>query len=812
MTRSSLMSGFLRGITRRTMIVSSFALEDALTRIASAEGLLVPLGFRRPAEVIDELLGTPSFSTIVKLSVAEHFDLREAKERLDAARLIELSGARTSEDLSLRPDLRALSAKVPADEAARARALSFYRSLDIILLEPDESFATLSWVLARSGLTARTVEFLSDEHTRPFITACPSVDAEMIALAEAVSDLLASGVKADDIHVSFLDTTHLRSAQEIFALSGLPAPALPGPLSAYPFVRAFMSSLQSSVGRPLYPALQASITAARQASPSSPVESALVTLLSPWIGASEEIGLLTEDHLRLIARSLQETAVRALGDPFSAADASWLFLADANSQTLPRPHQDDDVLRDHEKKSLGLLTSSDLNALSLKEEVTRLSCHGHVQAFYVRDAEADPFSAVFRSIGCTPADLPPFTSCRSRSLARLLFAKERETAARYGSPSPLFHSLSPLFSSDEGKPHDAFYTGMDPQALARKLSTFKLSYSSLETYYECPFKFYCDYILRVDPFTSSAASILGDICHEVLAMVFSQDAPVTDEDIEQAFTKASAHADENNTALEDPSLPFFRSIALSHLKEVIPMIAEWESRTGFSSGEHEVSYECHDFALPLTGKIDKVLTTEINGKTYAVVIDYKTGMPNADIKKIPYGLSMQLFVYFYLLRAGDDKTAPSFAGAYLEHVFPSTPFHADLLRPVSLSKLLHDFAKLNGYSTSDSTVLNAIEPDLKSDEAFIQGLTVLANGEISDRNRGRLLDDEAFMTTLATCKDKISEAAQAITAGSFPIKPAYLKPLQKQNLACSLCRHRDICHHVNQVLDYDEGGDEDEAQ
>ena len=48
------------------------------------------------------------------------------------------------------------------------------------------------------------------------------------------------------------------------------------------------------------------------------------------------------------------------------------------------------------------------------------------------------------------------------------------------------------------------------------------------------------------------------------------------------------------------------------------------------------------------GKIDKVLYKEEDDITYLVVIDYKTGSTNINLKNMEYGLGLQLPIYLYL--------------------------------------------------------------------------------------------------------------------------------------------------------------------
>ena len=59
------------------------------------------------------------------------------------------------------------------------------------------------------------------------------------------------------------------------------------------------------------------------------------------------------------------------------------------------------------------------------------------------------------------------------------------------------------------------------------------------------------------------------------------------------------------------------------------------------------------------GVIDKVLYKEEDNTTYLVVVDYKTGSTNINLKNMEYGLGLQLPIYLYLSNKMELKNIKS---------------------------------------------------------------------------------------------------------------------------------------------------------
>ena len=50
---------------------------------------------------------------------------------------------------------------------------------------------------------------------------------------------------------------------------------------------------------------------------------------------------------------------------------------------------------------------------------------------------------------------------------------------------------------------------------------FSLSYSKMNSFYECPFKYYCDNILKLDTYEDTFDTYIGSLCHYILSKIYT---------------------------------------------------------------------------------------------------------------------------------------------------------------------------------------------------------------------------------------------------------------------------------------------------
>ena len=108
----------------------------------------------------------------------------------------------------------------------------------------------------------------------------------------------------------------------------------------------------------------------------------------------------------------------------------------------------------------------------------------------------------------------------------------------------------------------------------------------------------------------------------------------------------------------------------------------------------------------LKGKIDKIMTATLGEKTYAIVIDYKSGNTEVDLNNVVHGLDLQLPIYFYLLNNSGGEEF-HFAGMYLQRVLPSSVFARK--EGKTFEEQLREYFRLKGYTNGGESVLRLID-------------------------------------------------------------------------------------------------------
>ena len=171
-----------------------------------------------------------------------------------------------------------------------------------------------------------------------------------------------------------------------------------------------------------------------------------------------------------------------------------------------------------------------------------------------------------------------------------------------------------------------------------------LSYTSVNEYYQCSFRYYLSYILKVNKFEDTFEITIGNIFHKILSECFKEDY-----NFEDNFNKCVNESKYEFTISDK----FFLTKVKQDLVLLIDTIKNYMNYTQLTKSmyEKEIIININErLGIRFKGVIDKVLYEEFNGYTIACIIDYKTGNPNLNIKNVEYGLDMQLPVYIYLLK------------------------------------------------------------------------------------------------------------------------------------------------------------------
>ncbi|MBS4539102.1 exodeoxyribonuclease V subunit gamma [Clostridium sp. D2Q-11] len=293
------------------------------------------------------------------------------------------------------------------------------------------------------------------------------------------------------------------------------------------------------------------------------------------------------------------------------------------------------------------------------------------------------------------------------------------------------------------------------------------SITQLETYGDCPMKYYFKYILKIDINEKDIEDFnsmdKGNIYHKVLADYYSiykekiyryidgmsSDMSNLDKDIHKIFIRVV----QNEIGVKDIQgiwklrIEFMQKIIIDLIKKDINRLKEkglyphsFESKFGYD-GDFQIQTE--DNVVKLLGKIDRI---DVRGNE-AIVYDYKTSYGKS-IKDILDGTSLQIPVYLMALKA---KGYNPIAGGYIT-------------------------IKDGGYS----------HPMVKRES-------------INLVDEKKSLNDEEWQQVIETTKAKINKYINGIKSGDFKVKPTNCSPY---------CPFKNICRYNKERIQLKEEKDE----
>ena len=307
--------------------------------------------------------------------------------------------------------------------------------------------------------------------------------------------------------------------------------------------------------------------------------------------------------------------------------------------------------------------------------------------------------------------------------------------------------------------------------------TYNLSYSKLNSFFECPFKFFCDNILKIREYEETFDTYLGSLCHYILQNIYKDNFN---------FEKIKEEYLQNHSFNFTNENIFFLNKVLNELKIAIKYIKSLQNITKYQTIETEKNIETTINNINFIGIIDKIMHYNNN----IVLIDYNTGTADINLNLAPFGLNLQLPTYLYLIK----KIYPSsnIVGIYLQHILkPNFNKELDITEEDQYEKSL----KLNGYTLSDESFIQDFDPTYESSN-YISGLKLTSNGFAS---YSKVLNKKQFDILITIVENKINECITNINNCNFTIEP---KIINNKNISCEFCPYKSICFTTDKDNQY----------
>ena len=320
-----------------------------------------------------------------------------------------------------------------------------------------------------------------------------------------------------------------------------------------------------------------------------------------------------------------------------------------------------------------------------------------------------------------------------------------------------------------------------------------LSKSSVTSFAECPYKYWCDYVLKLREQKSSqisyasAGTIIHYVLEKFLKKIVNPDGSLPEISDDELVLKVNEIVDMHISELGfhvSPSLSYtfarLRDLALIMTKSVLDefktsdfKILAFEKRISDKSSDSikplEITIQSKDGFVSTVffgGVIDRIDCYDNGEKRFLRVVDYKTGSHKFDASKVATGEDIQLPAY--LFTAANESNQELFGNG--TDIFPASALF--LSADESEGKVA---PVRSGFILGDDEILratnNSPEPESKKKKKSSKGDLAVSG--------------EEFESIESDFRSSISNIGESIYSGNIPKTPS--------EDACRFCTMRDSC-------------------
>ena len=463
-------------------------------------------------------------------------------------------------------------------------------------------------------------------------------------------------------------------------------------------------------------------------------------------------------------------------------DDEYVFLIGFNQNTYPKTVKDDDFLNDEVKKFLSLETTTEINKINYNILVNKLYS---IKNLFISYKLKSPFNSFYRSqiIDDLNLNVVKNYNCNIHYSVlndKLNLATILDNYLKYGEESQDLELLYSNYPSINYKTYNNQYTKIDENLFRKYLNNkLSLSYSSINNFYKCSFRYYMENILNLQISSNEFSLFIGNLFHYILSIMYNGDFNFSD-----SFETYVNKNYEFNTYKER----FFINKLKKELEFIIDNIKEQDKFTSFDSHKFEqlikIDLSKDNYDITFKGIIDKISYKKEAGNTLISIIDYKTGNPNLNLNNIIYGIDMQLCIYAYLSSKLKLFANPLLVGIYLQKILNN---EININKNKQYITMKQENLKLQGYSNSNESILKVFD-NTYTDSKLIKGMKVSSKGFYA---YSKVFDQAMLNSILNIVENNIDEARDKILNREFYINP---KKIGVKNLiGCENCTYKELC-------------------
>ena len=466
-------------------------------------------------------------------------------------------------------------------------------------------------------------------------------------------------------------------------------------------------------------------------------------------------------------------------------DDEYVFVLGFNQDSLPKMKKDISYLTDKDIEEVSLYSTVEYNE---REKEIVIDTLGSIKNLYLSYKKESPFQKYYPSPLIQELNLKEIKDYQDPFIYSNLYNEIRlgEKLDSYYTYGEISSYLWELYSTYKIPYHtyNNSFTGINKDLYLEHIPyPLRLSYTSINSYYECKFKYYINNILKLNIYEDTFSSFIGSMYHKILSLYKKYDF-----DFEKEYA----------SYLEKRELSLKEKMLLMRIKKdlltLIEVLKKQSLLTGYDNELYERKVEIEmntNVSIEFVGYIDKIMYYQNMEDTYFSIIDYKTGFIDTHIEPMKYGLHMQLPVYLYLIHYGRVFSNPIFTGIYYQNILFNYPTWS-----LKLEEEKEKRYYLQGYSTDNIERISRFDSTFE-DSSYIKSMKY--SDEKGFGTYSKTISDDTMYQLINYTKNKIEEARDSILEGDFSINP---KIYEQKNISCEFCSFKDLCYKEEKDIIY----------
>ena len=592
----------------------------------------------------------------------------------------------------------------------------------------------------------REVLFASNDY-KHLVYEFDTMEDEIYYVASEIATLIDKGILPNKIKLMNVDSSYSNTINRIFSLfnlkNGLKHKRV---LASYPLIKEFISIYKDNT-------LDETINMINH---DDNMYDELIKVINKYIKYDNKELIIYKLEHSYFESNVYDNEIEVVDYlEYIPKDNEYYFLINFNEKMIPKYYMDTEYLTDNIKEVLDIETSKELNKKLKNIVIDKIkNIKNLVITYKLRDTKSSYYPSSLVS-NYEVKRIDTFNNISySRIYNEMNLTREYDNYIKYGTKSDLFKILNNNYEIK----YNSFINKYNK--IDRVMDKLNLSYSKMQTYNKCAFRYYLSDILKLDIFEENFSTVIGSMVHYVMEKCLSNN----DIDIDKYVSEYLV--DKILTKKEQ----FFLEKYKKEIHELINQVMMEKEYSSFDKAMYEKRIDI-DYGnnIHFIGVIDKILYVTDGLNTYIALIDYKTGNDDISLKYLKYGINIQLPIYLYLSNELEFIN-PKYTGFYLQKFNINDKDY-----------------RLVGYSNSDKDVLEKLDNNYNNSK-IIKGLKTLKDGSFAKTSKVLSNDDMDKIKDVVS--SIINNVIDKIKNNSFEINP---KVDNDKNLGCEYCKFNDIC-------------------